>query len=85
MKNHDEVIQRHKLFWEMDHVKRPLIINSYDWVDGPRLIGSVPSLPMGCLKPEDIQARDFIPELERICAEGESVGDDRLPMTEPLS
>ena len=85
MKNHEEIINRHKLFWDMADVKRPLLINVFDWVDGPRLIGSVPSLPAGSLKPGDINARDFIPELERICAEGESVNDDRLPMVEPLS
>ena len=85
MKNHDEIIQRHKLFWEMADVKRPLLINVFDWVDGPRLIDSVPSLPAGSLAPENISAREFIPELEKIRAEGESVNDDRLPMTEPLS
>jgi len=85
MKNYDEIIERHKLFWEKAEVKRPLLINVYDWVDGPRLIDSVSSLPSGCLKSEDIRPRDFIPELEKIRAEGELVNDDRLPMTEPLS
>ena len=85
MKNYNEIIERHKLFWELADVKRPLYINSYDVVDGPRVIDNVSSLPKGRLKPEDIIARDFIPGLEEICAGAESVGDDRMPMSEPLT
>jgi hypothetical protein len=86
MKNYPEIIKRHELFWTMQTVKRPLLINALgDWVDGPRLIASVPALPKGCLKPDDIRPGDFLPELTKICEEGEAVADDKIAMTEPLS
>jgi hypothetical protein len=85
MKDYDEIVKRHEQFWTLEPMKRPLIISVGDWVDGPRLIDSVPSLPTGRLKPEDINPKDFVPELSKIQEEGELVADDKIAMVEPLS
>ena len=84
MKDYEAICAAHKYFWEMKGQNRPFIIFCLDWVNGPKLIDSVPNLISGRISPSDIHAEDFLPMHEKLCLEDEALCDDKLGMVEPL-
>ena len=84
-KDYDEIIQRHKNFWNFSgEDRKPLLIFIDDWVDGPRLLTAAGKVDPAKLKTSDFEAERFLPIHKEICLKAERIEDDKITMTEPL-
>jgi len=84
MKKYDEIIARHSGFWERkEDRRRPLLIFSHDWIDGPKLMKAMGDVS-GRLDTGDVDAGKFLGVHREIIREAEMVDDDSIAMAEPL-
>ena len=76
------LLERHRKFWNLEEVDRPLLVVPVDVYAPTRRFCS--TLVEGILKPEAIDAALVLEEYDRLAAMHEEIGDDYLVAAEPV-
>src|SRR5512133_3400072 len=84
MSNRDEIVRRHRLFWERGATERPI---GTCWIGSrlpDELYKAARSIPVGRVKASDIRVEDFLPDYDRLQEIHESVDDDAFWVASPF-
>ena len=82
LRNWDELVKRHKAFWDCADVDRPLVRVTHDDYVDTELVAS--AMANGELEPHSIDPSSLFREYDRVAAAREIIDDDTLGVAEPL-
>jgi hypothetical protein len=78
----DEILHRHRLFWQCAETDRPLIGVAYDYMLQPQVTAS--AQPLGEVTPDRLDIGPTLEQNEKVARVRELIGDDAIPAAGPL-
>lgn len=84
MKSQEEIVERHRLFWQRGPVERPI---GSVWIGSrmpDELYTAARAIPVGRVMPSDIDVSSFLVDYDRLYDMHESVGDDAFWVASPF-